>query len=104
MACGLFLHDSVKGRYRKEIDSMKLDDDDSKKIQSVIAAGTVLMLNVALIVLYDTTILLAQTRQEDVAVRGAKVMSFDLEHTTPVFQKLDAGGLQKVVVKDLANR
>jgi hypothetical protein len=98
MALGLFLHDSVKGRYRKEMDSMKLDDGYSKKIQSFIAASAVLMLNVALIVLYDTKILLPQTRQEDVSVRGAKVMSFDLEHTVHVFQKLDDGGLQKVVV------
>ena len=46
----------------------------------------------------------AQTRQEEVAARGAKVMPFDLEQTTHVFQKLDDGGLQKVVAKDASNK
>jgi hypothetical protein len=49
---------------------------------------------------YKPAILAAQTRQEEIARRGAKVMPFDLEPTAHVFQKLDDGGLQKVVVKD----
>ena len=52
------------------------------------------------LVLSAAAILPAQTRQKEVAVKGAKVMPFDLERTTHVFQKLDDGGLQKVVVKD----
>ena len=63
----------------------------------IIAGGTSM-------VLYKASTLPAQTRQEDVAVRGAKVMPFDLEQTTHVFQKLDDGGLQKVVVKDPSNK
>jgi hypothetical protein len=54
--------------------------------------------------LLPTAILPAQNRQEEVAVKGAKVMPFDLEQTTHVFQKLDDGGLQKVLVKDPANK
>ena len=46
----------------------------------------------------------AAARQAEVATRGAKVMPFDLEQTMHVFQKLEDGGLQKVVVKDSANK
>jgi hypothetical protein len=53
---------------------------------------------------FATAILPAQTRQGEVAARGAKVMPFDLDQTTHVFQKLDDGGLQKVVVKDPSNK
>lgn len=69
-----------------------------------IAAGAVLSMSMAMVVLYRPSVLLAQTRQEEVARRGAKVMPFDLEQTTHVFQKLDDGGLQKVVVKDPSNK
>ncbi|HEY7320881.1 MAG TPA: aspartate carbamoyltransferase [Candidatus Binatia bacterium] len=69
-----------------------------------IAAGAVFTVSLALAVLYKPSVLPAQTRQEEVARRGAKVMPFDLEQTTHVFQKLDDGGLQKVVVKDPSNK
>jgi hypothetical protein len=59
---------------------------------------------VAVMVLYMAASLPAQTRQEEVAAKGAKVMPFDLEKTTHGFQKLDDGGLQKVVVKDPSNK
>jgi hypothetical protein len=46
----------------------------------------------------------AQTRQEEVAKRGARVMPFDLEQTMHVFQPLDDGGRQTVMAKDPMNR
>jgi hypothetical protein len=86
---------------------MKVNDTCSKKKPktiSLVAAGAMLLLSVTLVVPYKTAMLLAQTRQEEVAKRGAQVMPFDLEQTTHVFQKLKDGGLQKVVVKDPSNK
>jgi hypothetical protein len=76
----------------------------SKKTEKLIAAGALIIVSAAALVLFATAILPAQTRQKEVAVKGAKVMPFDLEQTTHVFQKLDDGGLQKVVVKDPSNK
>jgi hypothetical protein len=76
----------------------------SKKTKKLLAASALLVASAAASVLFATAILPAQTRQEEVAVKGAKEMPFDLEQTTHVFQKLDDGGLQKVVVKDLSNK
>ena len=76
----------------------------SKKTKKLLAAGALLVASAAALVLFATAILPAQTRQKEVAVKGAKVMPFDLEQTTHVFQKLDDGGLQKVVVKDPSNK
>lgn len=39
-------------------------------------------------------------RLEEVAVRGAEVMPFDLERTTHIFEKRDNGGLQQVISDD----
>lgn len=39
-------------------------------------------------------------RQVEVAVKGAEVMPFDLEKTTHIFEKLDNGGLQQVIVDE----
>ena len=86
------------------MDSMKANNICSKKTQKLITAGALIISSVAVIVLYKTAMLPAQTRQEEVAARGAKVMPFDLEQTTHVFQKLEDGGLQKVVVKDPSNK
>ena len=61
-------------------------------------------LAVGAMILFATATLPAQTRQGEVAARGAKVMPFDLEQTTHVFQKMDDGGLQKVVAKDPSNK
>jgi hypothetical protein len=83
---------------------MKANNICSKKTQKLITAGALIIASVALMVLYTVPMLPAQTRQEEVAKRGAKVMPFDLEQTTHVFQKLDDGGLQKVVVKDPSNK
>lgn len=82
---------------------MKFNSTDSKKERKTILFAA-LVLSVGLIVVFKTAMAPAQTRQEEVAVRGAKVMPFDLEQTTHVFQKLDDGGLQKVVVKDPSNK
>jgi hypothetical protein len=76
----------------------------SKKTEKLIAARALVVASAVVVVLFATAILPAQTRQKDVAVKGAKVMPFDLEQTTHVFQKLEDGGLQKVVVKDPANK
>jgi hypothetical protein len=80
------------------MDSMKANNHCSRKTAALIVSSVTLML------LWTAAILPAQTRQEEVAAKGAKVMLFDLEKTTHVFQKLDDGGLQKVVVKDPLNK
>jgi hypothetical protein len=85
------------------MDSMKINGAYSKKAQKTILFA-LLVLSVVLIVLFETAMTPAQTRQGEVAARGAKVMPFDLEQTMHVFQKLEDGGLQKVVVKDPSNK
>lgn len=45
----------------------------------------------------------ADDRQAEVAARGAKVMPFDLERTTHVFEERDDGGVQTVVADDPAD-
>ena len=42
----------------------------------------------------------ADTRQAEVAARGANVMPFDLDRSTHFFDKLDGGGQQRVVSDD----
>ena len=58
----------------------------------------------ALAFVYVTGVLTPRSRQEEVALRGAQVMPFDLEQTLHVFEKLDDGGLQRVVVKEPSNK
>ncbi len=41
-----------------------------------------------------------ETRQEEIAEKGAEVMPFDLEKTTHIFEKTETGGVQKVVADD----
>ena len=83
---------------------MKINESCSKQTHTFITGGALIISSVVVMVLFATAILPAQTRQEEVAVKGAKVMPFDLEQTTHVFQKLDDGGLQKVVAKDPSNK
>jgi hypothetical protein len=83
---------------------MKANNICSKKSEKLAAAGALIVSSAAALVLFATALLPAQTRQKEVAVKGAKVMPFDLEQTTHVFQKLDDGGLQKVIVKDPSNK
>jgi hypothetical protein len=54
-------------------------------------------------ILASTGVGSAQTRQEEVAKRGAQVMPFDLEQTMHMFQPLENGGRQTVTAKDPAN-
>jgi hypothetical protein len=86
------------------MDSMKANSICSKKTEKLAAVGALIVSSAAALILFATAILPAQTRQKEIAVKGAKVMPFDLEQTTHVFQKLDDGGLQKVVVKDPSNK
>ena len=83
---------------------MKINESCPKQTHTFITSGALIISSVVVMVLFATAILPAQTRQEEVAVKGAKVMPFDLEQTTHVFQKLDDGGLQKVVAKDPSNK
>jgi hypothetical protein len=83
---------------------MKINESCSRQTPTFITGGALIISSVVFVVLFATAILPAQTRQGEVAARGAKVMPFDLEQTTHVFQKLDDGGLQKVVVKDPSNK
>jgi len=45
----------------------------------------------------------SEKRLDEVVRRGVHVMPFDLELTTHIFSKSENGGIQKVIVKDLAN-
>ena len=58
----------------------------------------------AALLFYATRTFTTHNRHEEVAAHGAQVMPFDLEKTVHVFEKLDDGGLQKVVVKDPSNK
>jgi hypothetical protein len=69
-----------------------------------VVSHAAVILSAALIFFYRSTLYTSHSRQENVAARGGQVMPFDLEQTTHVFQKLDDGGLQKVVAKDPANK
>jgi hypothetical protein len=86
------------------MDSLKANNISSEKTPKLITAAALIILSVAVFILYMAAVSPAQTRQEEVAIRGAKVMPFDLEQTTHVFQKVDDGVLQKVVVKDPSNK
>lgn len=44
-----------------------------------------------------------EARLDEVARRGAQVMPFSLEQTTHIFTKTEKGGLQQIIVKDIAN-
>ncbi len=67
----------------------------------VLAAGATLATVAILGTLWVTGALASQeTRQEEIAEKGAKVMPFDLEETTHVFEKTETGGVKKVVADD----
>ena len=83
---------------------MKIKQNYFEKGVKLITGRMLIIFGVTVSMLSTTAVLQAQTRQEEIAKRGAKVMSFSLEQTTHVFQKLDDGGLQKVVVKDPSNK
>ncbi len=54
-------------------------------------------------IIYSLSTLTGCTRQAQVATRGLQVMPFDLEQTIHIFQRLEDGGRQTVMVKDPAN-
>ena len=83
---------------------MKINESCSKQTHTFITGGALIISRVGVVVIFAPEILPAQTRLGEVAARGATVMPFDLQQTTHVFEKLDDGGLQKVVVKDAANK
>jgi hypothetical protein len=82
----------------------QIDSKQSRKAVLTVVPGALLIASLAMMVFYKTPVSPAQNRQADVAERGAKVMPFDLEQTMHVFQKLENGGRQKVVVKDPSNK
>lgn len=82
---------------------MKLENTSRKRAGKSIASAA-LMVCSAVLIASSTGIVQAQSRQEEVAKKGAEVMPFDLEQTTHVFQALEDGGLQKVVVKNPSNQ
>ena len=67
----------------------------------LLAAGATLATVAILGTLWATGALAFQeTRQEEIAEKGAEVMPFDLEKTTHIFEKTETGGVQKVVADD----
>jgi hypothetical protein len=86
------------------MDTVKVRQACSQIARKLIGCGALIVFGVAFDVILTTAISPAQTRQEEVAKKGAEVMPFDLEQTTHVFQALEDGGLQKVVVKDPSNQ
>jgi hypothetical protein len=86
---------------------MKLKGADSGKTRKGIVfaiAGAVVILTAAFVALYTMDMFASRARRAEVAARGAQVMPFDLDQTMHVFQKLEDGGLQRVVVKDPSNK
>jgi hypothetical protein len=69
-----------------------------------LAGGFATLTVIATLLLYAAGIFTTRSRHEEVAARGATVMPFDLQQTLHVFEKLDNGGLQKVVVKNPSNK
>ena len=62
------------------------------------------MLNMLLLVLpVQAAEKASEARLDEVAQRGAHVMPFGLEQTTHIFTKTEKGGLQQVIVKDIAD-
>ena len=88
----------------EEKDFVKVKQARCKIAGKLITYSSLIVFSVAFDAVLITAILPAQSRQEEVAKRGAEVMPFDLEQTTHVFQALEDGGLQKVVVKDPSNQ
>jgi hypothetical protein len=56
--------------------------------------------SIALFLILGCTVALAQTKQAHVHHSGQSVMPFDLTKTTHIFRMTDAGGVERVVVKD----
>lgn len=61
-----------------------------------------LRLPLAFFLALGCSVVLAQTKQENVHHMGHMVMPFDMDKTTHIFRMTESGGVQKVVVKDAA--
>jgi len=79
-------------------------DSSNRRRNFWLAGGFATLTVIGALLFYATGIFTTHNRHEEVATRGATVMPFDLEQTMHVFQKLENGGLQKVVVKDPSNK
>ncbi len=67
----------------------------------LLVVGTAVLAVLATLgVLYAAGAFATQSRQEEVAEKGAEVMPFGLDATQHTFQKLDEGGLQTVTAND----
>ena len=67
----------------------------------LVATGAALAAVAILGMLWATGAFASQeTRQEEVAEKGAEVMPFDLEETTHVFEETQTGGVQEVMADD----
>jgi len=72
------------------------------RVALLLVAGAALATLAVLGALWATGAFASQeeTRQEVIAEKGARVMPFDLEETTHVFEKTHTGGVQEVVADD----
>jgi hypothetical protein len=59
-----------------------------------------LALSAIIVLVFGSTAVFAQTRQEHVHQMGHHVMPFDLEKTVHIFRMTESGGVQRVIVKD----
>jgi hypothetical protein len=59
---------------------------------------------VALLLVLVCTVVVAQTKQEHVHHVGQGVMPFDLVKTTHIFRMTDSGGVERVIVKNAADK
>lgn len=59
-------------------------------------------LAIAFFLVLGCSLVLAQTKQENVHHMAHGVMPFDIDKTTHIFQMTDFGGVERVIVKDAA--
>jgi len=59
-----------------------------------------LALSAVVALVFGSTALIAQTRQEHVHQMGHSVMPFDLAKTVHIFKMTESGGVQRVIAKD----
>jgi hypothetical protein len=60
--------------------------------------------SIGLILVVACTVAAAQTKQEHVHHMGHNVMPFDLAKTRHIFRMTDSGGVERVIVKDAAEK
>lgn len=78
-----------------------LTSNVDRRRRTLLIAGVIALLALAAILAAVVTgFLSVETRQAEIAARGAEVMPFDLERTTHIFESLDDGGVQSVIADD----